>query len=257
MRLTRLSESIVVGHLETPLAGAVVVEPSTPSRSALRALDRCNFDQAPVVENGEPIGYVLARDLRRTRGSVRANMRSILPQALASNTAPLEVAMPWLGNSGFLFLLAGKEISGFVVPSDLNKQAGRSYFYLGLTELELRLATEIRRISEDIDPIDCLNPASRTRIRRRLKQRTEANVEADAVAEMNLSELFQVAGRYTDLPRLLGVDDWDGFWSPINQLRLRIAHSVRPVLESQSQIGELLQSDQAVHSVIEALAAAE
>ncbi len=253
MRLTRLSESIVVGHLETPLAGAVVFEPSTPSRSALKALERSNFDQAPVVLDGEPIGYVLARDLRKTRGSVRTNMRPILPRALASNTAPLEIAMPWLENSGFLFLLAGKEISGFVVPSDLNKQAGRSYFYLGLTELELRLAAEVRRVSEGIDPIDCLKSESKTRIRRRMKQRTEANVEADAVAEMNLSELFQVAGRHTELPRILGVDDWVAFWQPINELRVRIAHPARPVLESQSQIAELLQSDRAVHSLIEAL----
>lgn len=86
-----------------------------------------NFDQAPVVDDGVPIDYVLARDLAHTRGSFDAHVRPILPHALASDRAPLEEALPWLVVGGFLFVLSGRSLSGFVVPSDINKQAGRAY----------------------------------------------------------------------------------------------------------------------------------
>src|SRR4051794_37825279 len=74
-----LADSIVVGQIQTPLDGAMVVDPSTPARTALKELRSRNFDQAPVLSDGLPIGYVLARDLEHTRGPVEAHVRLILP----------------------------------------------------------------------------------------------------------------------------------------------------------------------------------
>src|SRR3954464_7829528 len=151
--IPRLSDSILIGHIQTPLEGATVVTPDTPRRSAFNALRDGNFDQAPVVKDGTPVGYVLTVDLKTGGGLVGPFVRAILPRALASEVTPLEDAVPWLDATGFLFLLRGQAIVGFVVPSDLNKQAGRGYFYLALAELELRLADYVRGIARRRDPL--------------------------------------------------------------------------------------------------------
>ena len=67
--LPQLVESIVVGQLQTSLENATVFSPGTPMRSALKDLQRLNFDQAPVVEDRTPIGYVLARNVANKRGT--------------------------------------------------------------------------------------------------------------------------------------------------------------------------------------------
>lgn len=258
MSARSLSRAMNVGSVLTPIEGAFVVAPDTPRRSAIRDLERFNFDQAPVVvdENDAPVGYVLRRDLEHGRGSVGSAMRPILPDAIAGADSPLENALPWLLRSGFLFVLSGQSISGFVVPSDLNKQAGRSYFYLGLVELELRLAAFVRELPSDIDPLTCLWPSASQAIRRRLKTRTQANVEADVVAEMNLSHLFEVAGRHSNLPDAFGAEDWRSVWEPVNRLRRRVAHATRPVLDAQDELAELIHADRTVHRLIRELAAA-
>lgn len=231
---------------------------STPARSGLRELQRRNYDQAPVVEDGTPIGFVLAKDLARGRGNVETFTRPILPRALASESSPLEDALPWLDETGFLFLLRGQTISGFVVPSDLNKQAGRSYLYLGLTALELRLADLVRGLSRERDPLGALAPPAAKAVRKRLAERTAANVEADVVAELNLAHLFQIVGADAALLVQLEVatpEEWEELWKPVNELRKRIAHSVKPVLETHDEIGRLRQVDGTIHSLLSRLGA--
>ena len=256
--ISRLSDSILIGHLQTPLDDATVLTPSTPVRSGLRELRRGNYDQAPVVEDGTPIGFVLAQDLARGRGNVENYVHPILPHALASESSPLEDALPWLDETGFLFLLRGQTISGFVVPSDLNKQAGRSYLYLGLTALELRLADLVRVLSRERDPLGALAPTAANAVRKRLAARTAANVEADVVAELNLAHLFQFVGADAPLLARLRVstpEEWEGLWKPVNELRKRIAHSVKPVLQSHDEIGPLRQVDWTIHSLLSRLGA--
>ena len=234
-----IADSIVVGQLQTRLDGAVVLHRSSPARSARKLLQEKNFDQAPVVEDGVPIGYVLGRDLVNTRGRVDAHLRPILPHALASDRAPLDEALHWLVVGGFLFVLSGRSISGFVVPSDINKQAGRAYFFLAITALELELAEAVRRIARERDVLAILPGPAAQSVRKRLRKRQEANVEADLVAEMMLSDLFRIVGtetRFLGQMSLASVDEWEMIWKPINQLRLRVAHPTKPLLETSGEM---------------------
>lgn len=250
---SQLSDAIVVGHVRTPLEAATVLSATAPTRSALRELARNNFDQAPVVdEDGTPLGFVLRKDLARGRGRVFSYVKPILPNALVSDMSPLQSALPWLQLTGFLYLLTGRDISGFIVPSDLNKQAGRTYLYLGLAALELALADRVRALSRSQNVLDSLRPPEVKGIQHRLRRNIDRNVEADVVAEMNLSHLFDIVGSDKDSMALIGVsaDAWAPFWKPINDLRTRVAHSTRPVLETTAAFAQLVEVDHRVHALV-------
>ncbi len=250
---SQLSDAIIVGHLQTPLEIATVLSPTAPVRSALRELAKDNYDQAPVVgDDGVPIGFALTRDLTRGQGCVANYVRPVLPKALASEMSPLQNALPWLQLTGFLFLLSGQTISGFVVPSDINKQAGRTYLYLGLAALELAIADEVRGLGRSQDVLAFLPPPAAKSIQNRLRRNVSLNVEADVVAEMNLSHLFHIVGYDSDLLARLGVsaEEWTMCWKPINNLRRRVAHSTRPVLETTAEFSHVVEVDHRVHSLV-------
>ena len=255
LQLAGLSTSIAVGHLATPLDGAAVITPTTPVRSARRLLDEGQFDQAPVIDGGVPIGYVLAGDLPKARGGVVSVMKPILPRALVGHSTPLVDALPWLEATRFLFLLEGQRVSGFIVPSDLNRQAGRSYFYLGLVELELRLAALVRAIDTSERVLGTLGPARADQLRKNLEKSRKKNTEVDAVAEMYLPDLFDVAGKLSKLPDTIGVGrgGWADYWRPIRTLRNRISHASGPILQTPAQLEDILEADRRTHRLIGAL----
>lgn len=237
-----LADSIVVGNLQSFLSTSTVLAPGDPLRRSVRLLRSLNFDQAPVIEAGHPTGYVLLRDLERGRGTVRSVMKSILPHALTSDLAPIGDVLPSLVVNGFLFVLSGTRISGFVVPSDLNRQAGRAYFYLATTAFELELAELVRDVQRRRDSLKLLPPAAAGAVRKRLAERTSANVEADVVAEMTLSQLCCVVGRDDGALAAVGFGDherWSQFWQPVNELRKRVAHPSRPLYEHPSEFPPL------------------
>ena len=78
--------------------------------------------------------------------------------------------------------------------SDLNRQAGRAYSSLSVVALEIELAEVVRRLGRRVDVLSLLPQKVARAARSRLTRRSEANVEVNVVAEMNLSHLFQVIG---------------------------------------------------------------
>lgn len=251
-----LSDAITLGMLQTPMDSATVLEPRTSARAAVRLLSGMNFDQAPVVENGHPVGYATLEDLRgRRSGPVARVVRPILPNALASESATLESALPRLAETGFLFLLSGHAISGFVVPSDLNKQAGRSYFYLGLAALELALADYVRALVAGGRDVLADLTRDAQKVRSRHRKSTAANVEADLVAAMDLPHLLQIAAAPGHLLNQLGIasEQWGEYCAPVSALRNRVAHLTTLALERPDDLPKVVEIDYRVHQVLAAV----
>jgi hypothetical protein len=249
--------------IQTSLERATVFEPTDPQDKAWAVLSHANFDQAPVIENGVPVGYVRRADLRPDSGdSLAAHTRPILPSSLIAGDSQFEHLLPWLAGQGFLFVLDGREVSGFVVPSDVNKQAGRSYFYLLLAELEICLADLIRQRARH-DPnlvISALTNGRSAAALRRYRKLQEKNVEADLVAELTLSDLFSIVPADESLRVQLG------YWTesqcradtrPITHLRNRVMHPTKPILEDQGGLEELLVVDQKARTLLDRLRVAE
>lgn len=101
------------------------------------------------------------------------------------------------------------------------------------------LAEAVRRIALETDVLAALPGPATYQVRKRLQTRQDANVEADLVAEMMLSDLFRIIGRERRFRAQMGVasePEWDAIWKPTNELRVRVAQPTKPLLESSDEI---------------------
>jgi CBS domain containing-hemolysin-like protein len=117
------------GHIATDLKGAITVDQSVPASPARQRLAESRFDQAPVVLQERVVGWVLTRSLHeeQTVGSV---MTPLDQSAIVSAESSVADALQVLGQHNFVFTADKDGLAGFIVPSDLDRHATRSYFYL-------------------------------------------------------------------------------------------------------------------------------
>jgi hypothetical protein len=142
----------------------------------------------------------------------------------------------WLADTGFLFVLREREVTGFVVPADLNKQAGRAYFYLALTEFELALSASIRHAFPAQTVLLDTAVLTRRQIEKvvsRQRRHAAENQDSDLVAEFDLVELCAAAGADERLRCVLesaSARTWSEIFPALQPLRNAVAHSNRELL---------------------------
>jgi hypothetical protein len=253
---TRIAEAITIGLLQTQLDGAVTFPADSSQTEAYRVLVAHNFDQAPVLEDDVPVGFVLRDDLGDSESSLTDCIRPILPSSLVSADAPLERVLPWLASEEFLFVLSGRDITGFVVAADLNKQAGRAFFFLLVLELELLLADALRSEAEDqLALMRKLGGRGEQIIKRHARLRDQ-NVESDLISVATLTDLFALAGRTTGLCDSLGIRDeasWAIEWTPVRDVRNAVAHPTSPLLSTRHDIQKVVTAEQHAREMISRL----
>jgi hypothetical protein len=251
-----ISDAITIGLLQTPLDGATTFQTDSTQADALRELADRNFDQAPVIGAEGPVGFVLRDDLRASGASISELIKPILPSALVSADAPLERALPWLATEEFLFVLSGRDVTGFVVAADLNKQPGRAFFFLLFVELELLLAEVLRSEAEDqLSLVGRLDDRGARIVRKHHKLR-EHDVEADLLSVANLTELFVLAGRTNAVSDILGLADegsWRLEWQPVRDTRNAVAHPSKSLLNTRRDLERVLTAERNARGIIDRL----
>ncbi len=142
-----LTQAFQARHLAVLMEDALAFSPATPVAEAHQQLSADNYDQAPVLDGGRILGFVLTRRLEDApAGSTVAEFQTpIGPGNIVSADAPVSRLLHWIVEPGFLFVLDGREVAGFVTVSDFNKQPARAYLYLLLTTFEIALADMARR----------------------------------------------------------------------------------------------------------------
>lgn len=194
--------------LATPLDRAFSVPAAMSAAAASGELKRYRFDQAPVTIRERVVGWVQTKELRRAK-TVGEVMRPLHLTPIVASDATVEQVLEHLADRGFVFTVDQGGLSAFITPSDLDRQAARTHFYLLVTSVELQLA-------ELVD--DCVDEVTvRSSIRGELRLRY-ANASRQA-REVRAVE-------YLTLPQLLrlAVDHCE----PIT----RLPHSVRISLEA-------------------------
>lgn len=172
------------GHISTPLGEALAIEVEEDPARAADLLSQHRFDQAPVRHSGHIVGWVLTQSLFGV-SSVMSALRPLQDCAIVSTDAPIADVLELLSKEGLVFTVGDLGLSGFVTPSDLDRHAVRSHFYLLVAAVEMALADIVRHaVSEDqvIARIrgDLLN---------RWRVATAENREADAVEYLYLGDL--------------------------------------------------------------------
>ncbi len=122
-----IAAAFTVGHIQTPVKTALPVGPQDSQGDLVAAMAEAQFDATPVFADQVVVGYARQRDMRRGGEPVSAVMRPLTAAVLVQSGAPIDRLLQRLLAEQFLLVVDGDGISGLVTPSDLNKQAGRTF----------------------------------------------------------------------------------------------------------------------------------
>jgi hypothetical protein len=251
-----IADSIQVRHLQVPIEEALVLRQDEPSLEAAGRLSERNFDRAPVVTDGRVIGVAERTQLQAAAGSFVGEAYDRLdPSLLVSADAPVARLLGWLATSEFLFVLDGHDITGFVTSGDLNKQPGRTYFFLLLADVEMRLADLVRRryAASPAEPLALLVPARATIVRARHATAQQADREPDYVAYFNLADLLRVVKNDRTLLATMQMHSratWKHLTGSFPELRNAVVHGVRDLVDEQRGPSELLRDVDRLHETL-------
>jgi len=174
-------------HIATDLNSAITVDQSEAASAACRRLAESRFDQAPVLLQERVIGWVLTRSLEEAQ-SVASVIIPLDQSAIISAESFVANALQVLGQHDFVFTADEDGLSGFIVPSDLDRYATRSYFYLLVAGIEMLLTEVIKSSFSE----EALIAIMSTDVRKRYDQARAANSETNAVEHLYIRQLVNL-----------------------------------------------------------------
>lgn len=241
-------------HLAVPMSQAYSVAPRDDAADAAGRLREQRFDQAPVVDGDRILGFVLTRYLQPGRRVADA-MTPLGSGNVVSGDASIGRLMEWILDPGFLFVLEGRDVTGFISVSDFIKQPVRGYLYLLLARLEIGLAgLARRRFPEQEEARALLTREAKRTVLKRYSGDREVGRETELLAYFGFPDLISVFTADDELRRTLGVlsrDEWiaaiDGFVA----LRNDVMHPIRNVDLAKDGLVRLQASEQRIRFLIE------
>lgn len=238
-----LATAFQARHLAVSMADAVTVDSGTLATEAAARLRAGYFDQAPVVDAGAISGFVLTRHLEGAvpRARVGSVMTTFGPDNVVSADAPVASLLEWIIGPGLLFVLDGREISGFVTVADFNKQPARAYFYLLLATIEIGLADLARHRfgAEQTDLLALLGHEEAEAMEQSMALDREANLEGDHVSYLEFSQLLRIVGRDRELLASVSYQSrnaWENATGALVGLRHEIMHPVRTLVGGKGHL---------------------
>jgi len=241
-----LGTSFQARHLQVGLEHASTVEVDSSAGDATKILGRTNHDFAPATDKGRVVGYVERRRLASApRGRpVRDLTYPLVGGVIVSADTPIGELIDWLPDQRILFVLEGREITGFVTIWDLNKQPARAYLYLILAGLEIALADLVRwRYGTDQRPVlAALGKRDQDSVRGRVGADRDADADSDLVSYLGFKHLLRVCENDGALREAMGgfsKTRWRSYTWPLSDLRNDIMHPISSFVNSPDAVEEL------------------
>ncbi len=240
--------AILGSNIQTPLEGATFIRAGWNAGRAAKVLARGQFDQAPVLNRGRLVGYALRADLEAnpTR-RVRGVFRSLDQEVVVSASAQLRALLMTLRDRGIAFIVGDDGVSGFVTPSDLNKQAARAHFYLLIAALEIRMSDLIRRLGPPQSKVLLLvGLASQRLIKRRFREDARAGIEVDYLVYLSFAQLVNIVGREPLHLRRLRFDSraqWRRATGGLTRIRNDVMHPTREFYCPDRSVDALIDAE--------------
>jgi hypothetical protein len=220
-----LTDFFRAGRISTAVAEAVTVDLNERAELAQQRLNRERFDQAPVMHNDHPVGWVATKALATDRG-VKSVMTSLEDCTLVSAEASIATILQLLLDQQFIFTVSKAGVSGFIVHSDIDRHAVRSYLYLLVSGIEMLLA----EIVKSAIPEDEISARLRSNMRDVYNQAHADNQETSAAEYLFIGELVDLFNRtrYASDPGL-----WDArsgeLLARVKNFRNSVMHPVRSI----------------------------
>jgi hypothetical protein len=174
-------------QIATSIGGAVTVRLAESARIARQRLVDARFDQAPVMGDRRPVGWV-ATDALKGHRTVGSAMTPLNECAFVSAESSIASVLQLLPGNKFLFVVDKRGLSGFIVRSDLDRHAVRSYLYLLIAGIEMLLAEIVKYAIPD----DQIIASVRSGQKKRFVQAYAANQETSPAEYLYLGELIDL-----------------------------------------------------------------
>jgi CBS domain-containing protein len=174
-------------HFATDIKVAVTVDQNELAVTACKRLAEQRFDQAPVIFQERIVGWVLTSQLSEAE-TVNSAMTQLDNSIIVSAETSIPRALQLLGQHDFVFTADKDGLAGFIVPSDLDRHAVRSYFYLLVARIEMLLSEIIRSAM----PKEAIIATMRPGLQERYEQAHEANTEAHPVEYLYIRQLIKL-----------------------------------------------------------------
>ena len=239
-------------QISTSIRDAECIPLRSPTGEAHRKLSVLRFDQAPVVDRNKVVGWVATANLLGG-GKLKGVMKPLELSAIVSNEASIANVLQLLAREGLVFTVGDDGINGFITPSDLERQAARSHFYLLVSGIEMLITAIVRK---EVDPhviVDRLAGDSRERWDADFTNDNETD-PAEYLYLRDLAELF------LQLPQAATDAGWDvhltNALTEICQFRPSVMHPNRSLVRGRSaaQLASLARSAEVLISRLELLA---
>jgi hypothetical protein len=230
MRIEALWDVFQAGHIATSLEDAFTVQQVDSGIMARCQLEEQRFDQAPVAFQGHVVGWVAAKHLREAR-TVKSVMQRLDKSAIVSAEASMAGTLQLLGRHEFVFTAGDTGLSGFIVPSDVDRHAARSYFYLLIAGIEMLLS----KIVGSATTVACIMGAMSPEMAERYSEACAAAKEANPVEYLYLEELVDLflGSACSEDPKV-----WDesctSRLTEVNKFRSVVMHPTRSIVAARS-----------------------
>ncbi len=243
---SRSSPSIPLSSLLTPWARAVSVEPGPVDGSILSKLRGADFDQAPVVHLGKPLGIVLTAHLDELHatGSPLEPTSSFVGRRRVGLSPSIDDLLAAIAEQrGAIIGEHDDESPGFVTLSDLNRHHFKAALYPLFAEMEAGLADLVgAQYSEPWDWLKVLEKDRQARLVGYWELSKRDGVDIGPLAGTMLSELSDVCASSEPIRQRLGFESrgqWKSTFDGISGLRNAIMHPVRPMIHDLDDVKQL------------------
>ncbi len=244
--MSRSSPSIPLSSLLTPWARAVSVEPGPVDGSILSRLREADFDQAPVVHSGNPLGIVLTAHLEDLLASDRPlePTSSVVGRRRVGLSPPIDDLLGAIAEQrGVIIGESAEDSPGFVTLSDLNRHHFKAALYPLFAELEAGLADLVGGLySEPWEWLKFLDKDRQARLVGYWELSKRDGVDIGPLAGTMLSELSDVCASSEPIRKRLGFESrgqWKSTFDGISGLRHAIMHPVRPMIHDLDDVKQL------------------
>lgn len=256
-----LAQAFQARHLAVQMKDAVAFSPRTSVGEARTRLLADNFDQAPIVDDrGKVVGFVLTHRLPDDQAGAQVGsfQTPIGSGNIVSADAPVAELLDWIVEPGLLFVIDGRDVTGFVTVSDFNKQPARAYLYLLIATVEIGLADLARHRfgSEQRDLMDLLSEDDRATILERYELDKAVNIEGDFVSYLEFSQLLSAVGKDAILRESLGYPSrgsWRSDTGSLVDLRNEVMHPVRNLVSGKGRLIRLRDLESRLRALARAI----
>ena len=199
------------------------IDVNETSKSAAERLDKFSYEQAPVTENGQVVGWILRSNI--DGGSDSKVNFDLLDQAdLISADAPLNDLLQRLMNQKLIFLVGATGIEGFAVQSDIERHVSRAHLYLLISGLEICMA---KILSTNLSDPDVVIPKMNTQSRHHWDMAKANDEDANPIEYLDLNGLGEslILEKQALIHLGLTADKFKIYLGMLKNIRDWVAHS--------------------------------